>query len=128
MHSEATIMRSSCSTSLRKMFLLDPSITFLNHAAYGATPKPVFESFQRWQVELERQPVDFLSRYSTERLAHSRAVLAEYVDTERDNLVYVANGTTALNIVARSLPAGRGDEVLTSDHEHGGIDRLFRFM
>jgi isopenicillin-N epimerase len=114
--------------SLKQFFLLDPAITYLNHAAYGATPRPVFESFQRWQLELERQPVDFLSRYSTERLAHARAVLAEYIDTDRDNLVYVANGTTGLNIIARSLPAGPGDEVLTTDHEHGGIDRLFRFM
>jgi isopenicillin-N epimerase len=114
--------------SLRELFLLEPSVTYLNHAAYGATPKPVFEAFQRWQLELEREPVDFLSRYSTERLAHSRAVLADYVGADRDNLVYVSNGTTGLNIVARSLPAGPGDEVLTSDHEHGGIDRLFRFM
>jgi isopenicillin-N epimerase len=113
--------------SLRSLFLLDPSVTYLNHAAYGATPRPVFESFQRWQLQLERQPVDFLSRYSTERLAYSRAVLAEYVDTERDNLVYVSNGTTGLNIIARSITAGAGDEVLTSDHEHGGIDRLWRF-
>jgi isopenicillin-N epimerase len=113
--------------SLRKLFLLDPNITYLNHAAYGATPRPVFESFQRWQLELERQPVDFLSRYSTERLARSRAVLAEYVDTDRDNLVYVSNGTTGLNIIARSIRAGSGEEVLTSDHEHGGIDRLWRF-
>jgi isopenicillin-N epimerase len=109
------------------LFLLDPDITYLNHAAYGATPRPVFESFQRWQLELERQPVDFLSRYSTERLAYSRAILANYVDTERDNLVYVSNGTTGLNIIARSICAGVGDEVLTSDHEHGGIDRLWRF-
>lgn len=113
---------------LRDLFLLDPEVTYLNHGAYGATPRPVFEAYQRWQLELEREPVDFLSRYATERLAHSRAVLAEYVDTERDNLVYVSNGTTAMNIVARSLWVGPGDEVLTSDHEHGGIDRLWRFM
>ncbi len=113
--------------SLKQYFLLDPDITYLNHAAYGATPRPVFESFQRWQLELERQPVDFLSRNFTGLLAQARSVLADYVGTERDNLVYVANGTTGLNIVARSLPAGPGDEVLTSDHEHGGIDRLFRF-
>jgi isopenicillin-N epimerase len=113
--------------ALRDLFLLDPSVVYLNHAAYGATPKPVFESFQRWQLELEREPVDFLSRFSTGRLAKAREVLAGYVDTDRDNLVYVTNGTTGLNIIARSLPAGPGDEVLTSDHEHGGIDRLFRF-
>ncbi|HSK39885.1 MAG TPA: aminotransferase class V-fold PLP-dependent enzyme, partial [Arenibaculum sp.] len=115
-------------TPLKEHFLLDPAVTYLNHGAYGATPKPVFESFQRWQLELEREPVDFLSRRATERLAHSRAVLADYVGTERDNLVYVSNGTTGVNIVARSMRLGPGDEVLTSDHEHGGIDRLWRFM
>jgi isopenicillin-N epimerase len=114
--------------SLKDYFLLDPEITYLNHGAYGATPRPVFEAYQRWQLELEREPVDFLSRHSTERLAYARSVLAKYVHTERDNIVYVNNGTVGLNIVAKSLRLGPGDEVLTTDHEHGGIDRLFRYM
>jgi isopenicillin-N epimerase len=114
--------------SLKAFFLLDPEITYLNHGAYGATPRPVFEQHLAWQRELEREPVDFLSRYGVERLAASRAALADYVDCERDDLVYVSNGTTGLNIVARSLWIGPGDELLTTDHEHGGIDRLFRFM
>ena len=113
---------------LRHWFLLDPEVTYLNHGAYGATPRPVFESYQRWQRELEREPVDFLSRNSTERLAASRQRLADYVGTARDNLVYVNNGTVGLNIVVRSLRLGPGDEVVTTDHEHGGIDRLWRFM
>lgn len=113
---------------MKDSFLLDPGVTYLNHGAYGATPKPVFESYQRWQRELEREPVDFLSRFATERLAHSRAVLARYLGTERDNIVYVNNGTVGLNIVARSLWLGPGEELLTTDHEHGGIDRLFRYM
>ena len=114
--------------SLKEHFLLDPQVVYLNHGAYGATPKPVFESFQRWQLELEREPVDFLSRYFEERMAFSRGILADYLDTERDNVVYVPNGTTGLNIVARSMKLKPGDEVLTSDHEHGGIDRLWKFM
>jgi len=112
----------------REPFLLDPAVTYLNHGAYGATPRPVFEAYQRWQRELEREPVDFLSRRSSERLAHSRAELAAYLGTERDTLVYVNNGTVGLNIVVRSLRLGPGDELLTTDHEHGGIDRLMRFM
>lgn len=110
---------------LKDHFLLDPEVTYLNHGAYGATPRPVFEDFQRWQLMLEREPVDFLSRKSTERLAHSRAVLAQYLGTERDNLVYVANGTTGLNIICQSLALGPGDEVLTTNHEHGGVRRMW---
>jgi isopenicillin-N epimerase len=103
-------------------------VIYLNHGAYGATPRPVFEAYQRWQLELEREPVDFLSRNSTALLAHSRAVLARYLDSDRDDLVYVNNGTVGLNIVARGLRLGPGDDVLTSDHEHGGISRLWRYM
>ncbi|MDB5902772.1 MAG: cys/Met metabolism PLP-dependent enzyme family protein [Betaproteobacteria bacterium] len=116
------------SAALKELFLLDPGVTYLNHGAYGATPRPVFDRHIQWQYELEREPVDFLSRKGTERLAHSRAVLADYVDTDRDNLVYVGNGTTGINIIARSMKLAPGDEVLTTDHEHGGIDRLWRFM
>lgn len=108
--------------------MLDPSITYLNHAAYGATPRPVFERHVELQRELESEPVDFLSRYSTARLAASRAELAAYLGTERDNLVYVSNGTVGMNIVARSMRLTPDEEVLTTDHEHGGIDRLWRFM
>ncbi|HYV44935.1 MAG TPA: aminotransferase class V-fold PLP-dependent enzyme [Myxococcaceae bacterium] len=116
----------SAKESLRDLFLLDPEITYLNHGAYGATPRPVFAAFVRWQLELEREPVDFLSRNFTDRMAHAREVLARYVGTGRDNIVYVNNGTVGLNIVARSMRLGPGDEVLTTDHEHGGIDRLWR--
>jgi isopenicillin-N epimerase len=34
--------------NLRKYFLLDPSVTFLNHGSFGATPKPVFGEYQHW--------------------------------------------------------------------------------
>jgi isopenicillin-N epimerase len=47
---------------LRDEFLLDPNVTFLNHGSFGATPRAVFERYQEWQRELERQPVLFLAR------------------------------------------------------------------
>ena len=109
-------------------FLLDPNITFLNHGSFGATPKSVFEEYQRWQRKLERQPVEFLDRRFAERMAASRAVLAEYFGTHRDDLVYITNATVGVNIVARSLEFGPGDEVLTTDHEYGACDRTWKFL
>lgn len=113
--------------NLKKHFLLDPSIVFLNHGSFGATPRPVFKEYQRWQRELEKQPVEFLGRRITGLLAESRAVLGGYLGTDVDNLVYTQNVTVSLNIVARSLELGAGDEVLTSDHEYGALDRTWRF-
>jgi isopenicillin-N epimerase len=113
---------------LRRLFLLDPEIVFLNHGSFGATPKPVFDVYQNWQRELERQPVEFLGRRAIDLMAESRAVLADYLGTQRDNLVYVTNATVGANIVARSLNLGPGDEVLTTDHEYGACDRTWRFL
>ena len=113
---------------LKKQFLLDPDIIFLNHGSFGATPKPVFDAYQSWQRELERQPVEFLDRRFAERMATSRAVLANYLGTQRDHLVYVTNATVGVNLVARSLDLGIGDEVLSTNHEYGACDRVWRFL
>lgn len=113
---------------LRKLFLIDPSITFLNHGSFGACPRPVFEAYQAWQLELEHQPVEFLGRRATELLATARAELANFLGTRAEDIVYFPNPTTAINMVARSLKLDPGDEILTSNHEYGAMDRTWRFI
>ena len=113
---------------LKRHFLLDPSVTFLNHGSFGATPKPVYREYQRWQRELEKQPVEFLGRRATGLMAEARAALGNYLGTHADNLVYTQNVTVSLNIVARSLELGAGDEVLSTNHEYGAMDRTWRFL
>lgn len=108
-------------------FLLRPGIAFLNHGSFGACPRPVFETYQRWQRELEGQPVEFLSRSITGRLAEARASLAAFVGTQADNVVFVPNATTGVNIVAHSLELAPGDEVLATSHEYGAAERAWRF-
>ena len=63
---------------LRDQFLLDPGVVFLNHGSFGACPAPVFEAYQRFQRELERQPVEFLAleRRFPELLETARTRLA----------------------------------------------------
>src|SRR5207245_10346211 len=60
--------------------------------------------------------------------ADTRAKLAGTVGGAADGLVYVSNVTTALNIVARSLPLEPGDEILTTDHEYGALERTWTFV
>lgn len=115
-------------TNWQEQFLLDPTIIYLNHGSFGATPRPVFESYQRWQRELELQPTEFLGRRAPSLLRDSREVLAQYLSTAADNLAYVTNATTGLNAVARALKLGPGDEVLATDHEYGALDRTWRFL
>jgi isopenicillin-N epimerase len=114
--------------ALREQFMIRPGVTFLNHGSYGACPRPVFEAYQEWQRELELQPVEFLGRRRGQLLAEARAALAAYLDADADEVVYFPNVTHALNVVARSLPLGPGDEILTTDHEYGALDRTWGFV
>ena len=107
---------------LRDQFLLDPGVVYLTHGTYGACPRPVLDEYQRWQRELERRPIEVLARRWDELLGEARAVLAAYLGARGDDLVFVANATTALNTVARSLELDPGDEVLTTAEEYGAVD------
>jgi isopenicillin-N epimerase len=111
-----------------EQYLLRPDVAFLNHGSFGACPKPVFETYQAWQRELEAEPVEFLGRRSSALLAEARKALAAYVGADAEDLVFVTNATYGVNIVARSLDLGPGDEVLTTDHEYGACDRTWKFI
>lgn len=113
---------------VRDQFLLRPDVVYLNHGSFGACPKPVFAAYQNWQLELERQPVEFLFRRGDALLDHARAALARYVGVpSADDLIFVPNATTGVNIVARSLPLQPGDEVLGTNHEYGACDYTWEF-
>jgi isopenicillin-N epimerase len=113
-------------TDLREEFLLRRDVVFLNHGSFGACPRPVFDAYQRWQLEIEAEPIDVMKR-ARELLAAARGTLGRFVGAPTDHLVFVTNATTGVNIVARSLRLGPGDEVLTTDHEYGGVDRVWRY-
>jgi len=107
---------------MREHFLLDPDVAYLNHGSYGACPRPVFERYQAWQRELEREPVDFISNRLAGLLADARTALADYVGAQPDDLTFVQNATTGVNMAARALRLRPGDEVLATDLEYGACD------
>jgi isopenicillin-N epimerase len=116
--------------NLASLFLLDPEVTFLNHGSFGACPKPVFERYQRWQLQLERQPVAFLDYYRglSSWLGDARKALASVLHTSAENIVGLTNATVGLNVVAQSLALKPGDEILTTDHEYAALEKTWAYV
>ncbi len=113
---------------MRDLFLLDPGLVFLNHGSFGACPREVLDAQQRWQLEMERNPVAFLGRRSADLLASSRARLGAEIGANGEHLVFVPNATTAVNIVAQSFPLEPGDEVLSTDLEYSACDATWQHV
>lgn len=112
---------------LKNYFLLRDDITFLNFGSFGACVKPVFEKYQQFQLELEQEPVLFITGTGPRYLEQARTALGEYVQADKDDLVYVTNPSFAVNTIARSMYLKAGDEVLTTDIEYGACDKTWRF-
>jgi isopenicillin-N epimerase len=114
--------------ALKEHFLLDPDVIFLNHGSFGATPIPVFEAYQAWQRQLERQPVQFIVSELNGHLAQARQCLASYLQANPADVGFVPNATFGVNLVARSLPLQPDDEILASAHEYGACENVWAFL
>ena len=112
---------------MKSQFLLDPSITFLNHGSFGACPKPVFEEFQRFQRELESDPVHFIQKKLPQYLKQAKLPLAKFIGSDTEDFFFVPNPTVAINTIMRSLKLQPGDEILATNHEYGAMDRTWNF-
>lgn len=112
-------------------WLLDPSITYLNHGTVGATPKRVLDAQREIRDAIEKQP----SRFMLRDLGHHVGIPAKakplmrvaadqaaaQMGAKGDDLVFVDNATTGCNAVLRSLKLSPGDVILVTDLAYGAI-------
>ncbi len=112
---------------IKSQFLLDPGVTYLNFGSFGACPKPIFEDYQKWQLEIEREPMQFMTVHGPAYLKNSRDALAAYIHCDADDVVYVTNPSYGINIIAKSLQLNAGDEVLSTNLEYGALDRTWSY-
>ena len=114
-------------SNIKSQFLLRDDVTFLNFGSFGACPKPIFERYQQYQLELEQEPVQFITVTGLQYLKQSREALAAYINCPADDVVYVTNPSYAVNIIAKSFNLQKDDEILTTNLEYGACDRAWNY-
>ena len=109
-------------------WLLDPTVCYLNHGSYGATPIPVLDYQQQLREKLEKQPIHFLGRELEGLLDESREILGTFVGANSADLVFVPNATVAVNTILRSLNFADGEEILITSHTYNACQNAVRLM
>ena len=102
--------------SLRKLWALDPSFTFLNHGSFGAAPIEILKKQYELHLHIESQPVRFFAREVEDMLEKARGRLASFIGADSKGLVFVPNATTGVNTVLKSLSFCAKDELVITDH------------
>jgi isopenicillin-N epimerase len=113
---------------MRRHWLLDPDVVFLNHGSFGACPRPVLDAQSRLRDELEREPVLFMMRRLPQLLDAARCELARFVGARPEDLVFVRNATTGVNAVLRSCAFAPGDALLVTDHAYGACRNALDYI
>jgi isopenicillin-N epimerase len=114
--------------SMRRLWTLDPAVTFLNHGSFGACPVQVLEAQSAIRASMEREPVRFFVRELEPLLDASRAKVATLLGAAKEDIAFVPNATSGVNTVLRSLDLAPGDELLTTDHAYNACHNALAFV
>src|SRR6516162_4153086 len=115
------LMSDAFWSSARSQMLLDPTVTNLNTGSFGPLPRPVFDRATELRRRLAAGPMDFLLRQAPPLLWESRRRLADLLGGDPRRLVFTANVTASVNVVAASLRLAAPGEILLTDHEYGAM-------
>ena len=86
-------------TFLRDSFLLQLDVVFLNHGSFGTRTRPALGVAVRVGASA--------GRVSGPALHDAREALGAFVGADADDLVYIPNATTGLNVESHPYPNSR---------------------
>jgi isopenicillin-N epimerase len=78
--------------------------------------------------KIEYNPTKHLGYDIYELLENSRQSLSHYIHCDKDDIAFFPNPSTALNTVIKSLDINPGDEILSTNHEYGTLDRVWNLI
>lgn len=111
----------------RKHFLIPAGVAYCNTGTLGASPREVVDALTQGIRRLETELADWpyeqadgepLTGY--QKLEDVRALAAKFVNASVPEIALTQNATVGMNFLANGLDLAAGDEVVSTDQEHGG--------
>jgi selenocysteine lyase/cysteine desulfurase len=107
--------------AMRDQYLLDPRVTYLNHASIGTVPAAVHSAGIRYRAICEENPWLYIWGGAWEEAREGvRGAAARLLGCEAMEVAITHNTTEGFNLLAQGLPFDPGDEVLFSSLNHSG--------
>lgn len=102
-------------TFVRDQFPLTRERAYFNTGGLGASPYAVIDAVKAKMDELEK----ISETGHTEQLwKELKSTGADFFGCAPEELAFMRNATEGINVVCNGLPLEKGDEIITSTHEH----------
>jgi selenocysteine lyase/cysteine desulfurase len=120
---------------LRADLLFPREVTYCNTGTLGAVPREVMDAMVNGLRTTEAGLPDWpyfqadgepLTGYQP--LLAARTTAARFLGASPDEIAFTQNATMGMNALGNGIDWAAGDEVLTTDQEHGGAVSIFRLM
>lgn len=109
-------------------WMLDPTITFINHGCFGARPRVVSQAQQAWREKIEARPIELIDRRRAELVEPAKNAVGMFVGANPQDFGFVTNATEGVNAVLQSLRFEPGDELLTVNHVYNAVRQAMRHV
>jgi len=105
---------------IRGQFVLDPAWRYLNFGGLGSCPLPVLNALVEFTQAEERAPS---AGHDEKPWQEVKDKLARALGRtcRREDLGLIGGATEGVNVIVNGLPLMKGDEVITSTHEHVAV-------
>jgi isopenicillin-N epimerase len=103
---------------VRDQFLLSRDHIHLAMLLFASHPKPVRDAIEQHRRGFDANPVLYLHENMERCETATRAAVAKYVGGAPDEIALTGNTTTGLATIYGGLPLKKGQEILTTTHDH----------
>jgi selenocysteine lyase/cysteine desulfurase len=106
---------------VRKQFLLPENYAYLNTGGLGTSPALVRVAVKKRMDQEDAHPSAGYSEKDWWKIKEECAPLLG-PDVKKEELAFTSTATEGINIIINGLPLNRGDEIITSTHEHPALN------
>lgn len=113
---------------VRRQLMLEEGLIYLNTGTLGPAPALVHDKVSSLMKRLEANPAIENFGPMGQEMEKIRGTVAKFMGADVDEIILTRNTTEGISMVCSGINWNAGDEILTTNHEHGGAETGLDFL
>ena len=119
---------TSIAEETRSQLIVPSGRMYLNTGSLGPSPKMVIDAVVQAMYTLEKNPVSENWGALGNQMEIVRKKVADFIHADVNEILLTRNTTEGLSLVCQVLALNQGDEILTTNLEHGGGETGLEYL